>query len=68
MIDQSKVVFGGESDKSQKFISPTIMYDVKGEDKIMSEEIFGPVLPFVTVANHNEAIEFINARFFKFVF
>ena len=63
MIDQSKVVVGGESDKSQKFIAPTVMFNVTPEDKVMSEEIFGPVLPFITVNNRQEAIDFINSRY-----
>ncbi|CAF0702827.1 unnamed protein product [Brachionus calyciflorus] len=62
LIDQSKVVVGGESDKSQKFIAPTVMFNVTPEDKVMSEEIFGPVLPFITVNNRQEAIDFINSR------
>jgi aldehyde dehydrogenase (NAD+) len=62
LIDISKVVFGGELEESERFISPTLMTDVKQEDKVMQEEIFGPILPFVTVADHKEAIDFINSR------
>jgi acyl-CoA reductase-like NAD-dependent aldehyde dehydrogenase len=40
------------------------MYNVNPDDKVMQDEIFGPVLPFITVKNHQEAIEFINQRFF----
>jgi len=38
------------------------MYNVNPDDKVMQDEIFGPVLPFITVKNHQEAIEFINQR------
>lgn len=38
------------------------MTDVKPDDAIMQEEIFGPVLPIVTVSTPEEAIEFINKR------
>ena len=62
LIDKSKVAIGGDSDASQRYIEPTIMTNVKPEDKVMQDEIFGPVLPIVTVESHNEAIEFINAR------
>lgn len=67
LIDKSKVVIGGENDKSQKYISPTVMFNVTGEDKVMGEEIFGPILPFVTVENSQEAIDFINSRYFRFL-
>lgn len=36
--------------------------NVNGNDKIMQEEIFGPILPFITIVNDRDAIEFINAR------
>lgn len=62
LIDKSRVAFGGEMDEPERFISPTLMIDVKQEDKVMQEEIFGPILPFVTVADHQEAIDFINSR------
>lgn len=61
MIDSTKVVFGGDTDEDSFFISPTIMIDCTRDDKVMQEEIFGPILPFVTVNNHQEAINFINS-------
>lgn len=42
--------------------APTILTDVSVESKVMEEEIFGPVLPIVSVKNVDEAIEFINRR------
>lgn len=53
---------GGGTDPTQRFIEPTIVTDVKPDDAIMQEEIFGPVLPIITVATPEEAIEFINQR------
>ncbi len=38
------------------------MVDVLADDKIMQEEIFGPILPFVNVKDHYEAIDFINQK------
>lgn len=45
LIDQQKVFVGGQSDADSRFIAPTVMRDVSLTDKVMSEEIFGPVLP-----------------------
>lgn len=42
--------------------APTILTDVSPESKVMEEEIFGPVLPILTVRSVDEAIEFINRR------
>ncbi|CAO1636635.1 unnamed protein product [Sympodiomycopsis kandeliae] len=60
-----KVVLGGppgEDLASSKTFPVTIISDVKGNDSIMTGEIFGPVLPIVTVKDVDAAIEFINAR------
>ncbi|CAF4916718.1 unnamed protein product, partial [Rotaria sp. Silwood1] len=62
LIDTTKVVYGGQTDAKQNYIAPTIMTNVTGTDKVMQEEIFGPLLPIITVNNELEAIEFINSR------
>jgi acyl-CoA reductase-like NAD-dependent aldehyde dehydrogenase len=43
-----------------KFIAPTVLTGVKPEMRIMQEEIFGPVLPIVTVDSESEAVEQAN--------
>ncbi|CAG5116346.1 unnamed protein product, partial [Candidula unifasciata] len=58
----SPIAIEGEDDETEKFISPTVLKDVKLTDPVMQEEIFGPILPIVTVQNHLEAIEIINSR------
>jgi len=45
MIDTDKVFFGGKYDEQTRYLEPTIMSDVNWDDKIMQDEIFGPVLP-----------------------
>lgn len=37
--------------------------DVKASDPVMQEEVFGPILPFLTMDSPEEAIDFINARY-----
>ncbi|XP_037953805.1 aldehyde dehydrogenase family 3 member B1 isoform X1 [Teleopsis dalmanni] len=62
MKSSGKIAVGGDSDASERFIEPTILIDVKPEDPIMTEEIFGPILPIFTVENAYDAIKFINSR------
>ncbi|XP_068620032.1 aldehyde dehydrogenase, dimeric NADP-preferring isoform X2 [Battus philenor] len=64
LLDASKdkVAIGGSSDPNDRFIEPTVLANVKDTDKIMEDEIFGPILPIVPVENAYEAIKFINAR------
>jgi len=57
-----KIVFGGKHDRSDLYIEPTILDYVKPTDLVMQSEIFGPILPIITVKNLSEAIEFINDR------
>jgi acyl-CoA reductase-like NAD-dependent aldehyde dehydrogenase len=59
-----EVLVGGiqDCDVSQRYIPPTILTRVKPTARVMEDEIFGPILPILTVQNVDEAIQFINAR------
>lgn len=65
-LDDGQTAFGGEHDRDSRYIAPTVLHlprAVRGSEApaVMSEEIFGPILPIVPVASTQEAIEFINA-------
>ncbi|XP_063385757.1 aldehyde dehydrogenase, dimeric NADP-preferring isoform X5 [Cydia fagiglandana] len=64
LVDASKdkIAIGGKYDAQERFIAPTILTNVTGSDKIMEDEIFGPILPILPVQNAYEAIKFINDR------
>lgn len=62
LLDSGEVAFGGSVDPDDRFISPTVLTGVSLDDPVMQEEIFGPVLPVVTVADRDEAIDIINQR------
>ncbi|XP_018400377.1 PREDICTED: aldehyde dehydrogenase, dimeric NADP-preferring isoform X2 [Cyphomyrmex costatus] len=62
LSDKSKIAVGGDMNPTEKFISPTILVNVKPTDPIMQEEIFGPILPIININNAYEAINFINNR------
>ncbi len=61
LIDQKKVIFGGKTDRGDKYISPTIMDGVTRDDDIMQQEIFGPLIPVIEYDSIDEAIDFVNA-------
>ncbi|CEF63604.1 Aldehyde dehydrogenase NAD(P)-dependent family and Aldehyde dehydrogenase domain and Aldehyde/histidinol dehydrogenase domain and Aldehyde dehydrogenase, N-terminal domain and Aldehyde dehydrogenase, C-terminal domain-containing protein [Strongyloides ratti] len=48
----------GTPDENDLFIPPTII-EVSKDDTFMEDEIFGPILPIITVSNIDEAIEYI---------
>ncbi len=56
------VVFGGERSADDLYFSPTALRDPSPDDRIMQEEIFGPILPVLAVDNVAEAIDFVNDR------
>ncbi|GJQ72349.1 Aldh-III [Trypoxylus dichotomus] len=62
LIEENNVAVGGAFDEKDLFIEPTILINVKPDDFIMQEEIFGPILPILNVDNHEDAINFITAR------
>ncbi|CDO75126.1 hypothetical protein BN946_scf185010.g51 [Trametes cinnabarina] len=64
LIDETKgtIVLGGQTDVENRYIAPTVVRDVPVDDALMSEEIFGPVLPIVPVKDVDEAISIIQAR------
>lgn len=59
LIDQDKVLVGGQTDESDKFIAPTILKDVTFDDAVMKEEIFGPVLPMIEYGSVDEVVSMI---------
>ncbi len=64
LLRESKgiTVFGGEVDAAMNYISPTLMTEVDPASPLMQEEIFGPVLPILKVADMDAAVAFVNAR------
>ena len=62
MFEQGEVVFGGEYDEETLRIAPSIMRNPDLEGSLMTEEIFGPILPVIEVESFEEALEFIARR------
>lgn len=62
LLAPDKIALGGRSDSSQLYLAPTVMADVSPDDKVMADEIFGPILPVLDYDTIDEAIAFVNAR------
>ena len=59
---RGKVAVGGKCDAASLRIQPTVVVDPDPEGPLMTNEIFGPILPVLTVKSLDDAIAFINAR------
>lgn len=61
------IIYGGKSDASDRFIEPTLIENVALDSPLMTEEIFGPVFPIITLDDtdntfKDKVIEFVTSR------
>ena len=56
------IAFGGNSNADDNFFEPTIMIHVPENCDLWRKEIFGPILPFITYSDLQDAIDKINAK------
>ena len=61
-IEDGVVRVGGRVDASERYIEPTLLDNVAVDSAVMREEIFGPVLPMITIGSIDEAVDFILDR------
>ncbi|KAJ8574074.1 hypothetical protein K7X08_010585 [Anisodus acutangulus] len=59
---KASIIYGGSTDEDNLYIEPTVLLDPPVQAAIMTEEIFGPLLPIITVDKIEDSIEFVNAR------
>ncbi|CAA3031452.1 aldehyde dehydrogenase family 3 member F1-like [Olea europaea subsp. europaea] len=59
---KATIVHGGSYDEDALFMEPTLLVDPPLKSEIMTEEIFGPLLPIITVEKIEDSIEFIKSR------
>ena len=62
LIDEGKLVIGGECDEAKLKIAPTVMDNVTEEDAVMGEEIFGPIMPIITFDSFDETVDLLKAK------
>lgn len=62
VMDKGKIYYGGQVDIGQRYIQPTILSEVGFEDKVMQDEIFGPILPVISYNRLDEAIFEVKKR------
>ncbi|HEX7825017.1 MAG TPA: aldehyde dehydrogenase family protein, partial [Mycobacterium sp.] len=56
------IIAGGGSDRESLTMEPTVILDPSPDDPVMADEIFGPILPVITIESTDVAIEFVNRR------
>ncbi|MEL6603646.1 MAG: aldehyde dehydrogenase [Cyanobacteria bacterium J06614_10] len=62
LLEGEDILIGGQTDRAERFIAPTVLNNVSWDAPVMQEEIFGPVLPVLSYQDIDSAIAQINAR------
>lgn len=55
-LQDGNIICGGESDAADRYIAPTILSDVPQDSPVMTEEIFGPILPAIEFSDIDEVL------------
>ena len=66
-LNDGTIVYGGHTDSSERFIEPTLLDNVSPDAPVMTDEIFGPIFPLITISPKNgsfkdQVTEFITSR------
>jgi len=62
LIDKNKVIIGGDTNEKELYISPTVVDNIRFDDAVMQEEIFGPILPIIEFDDLSWAIKMVKER------
>ncbi len=61
-VAPARIVTGGQVDAADRYLAPTIVRDASWDEAAMADEIFGPILPIISVPDVEAAIETVNAH------
>ena len=62
LLASGDIYHGGQHDRADLYIAPTILVNVAPGSPVMQEEVFGPILPVLEVASVEQVIETVNAQ------
>jgi len=62
LLASGTIYHGGQHDRADHFVAPTVLTNVSSNSPVMQEEIFGPILPILEVGSVKEVIDFVSAR------
>jgi aldehyde dehydrogenase (NAD+) len=59
LMKTGQIVTGGKIDAENRYVAPTVIKDIKPDDPVMQEEVFGPVLPVIDFEDFEEVYRII---------
>jgi acyl-CoA reductase-like NAD-dependent aldehyde dehydrogenase len=60
LIKSGDIATGGFADPDENYVEPTVLKNVRPEDPVMQEEIFGPILPVIDYEEMKEVYDIIS--------
>ncbi|AMA49076.1 MULTISPECIES: aldehyde dehydrogenase [Flavobacterium] len=63
-LENQTILFGGQTNETDLYVSPTLLDEPNLESSVMKEEIFGPILPIISYTTKEELYKIVN-RFEK---
>jgi aldehyde dehydrogenase (NAD+) len=67
-LKDGEIILGGQTDAAQRYIAPTLITNVRHDEAIMKEEIFGPILPIISYHNDEEVLHWISKNPYPLAF
>lgn len=61
-LKNGRILLGGKTNVTERYIEPTLLDDVSADSPVMQEEIFGPILPMITFDSESEVLRFVTER------
>ncbi|MBR3951448.1 MAG: aldehyde dehydrogenase [Bacteroidaceae bacterium] len=62
LLSHGTIIYGGQSDREQCYIAPTLITDVPSDSPLFTDEIFGPILPIIPFDDIDDCVEHINTH------
>ncbi len=62
LLEEGNIIIGGETNREERYIAPTVIVDVPLSGQLMQEEIFGPILPVFEYETLEEVVDIVNDR------
>ena len=58
-LKEGSIRRGGNYDREELYIAPTVLDEISLENSVMKEEIFGPILPILSFKNSEEVVSIV---------
>jgi aldehyde dehydrogenase (NAD+) len=62
LLSHGTIITGGITNRDQRYIAPTLITDVRSDSPLLTDEIFGPILPIIPFDDIDDCVEHINTH------